>query len=143
MSTASERNKVLVLAFTFALVVGAVATEPARAGETVLHSFNPYPRGAYPQAGVVLCSGPGDMLFGTAFSGGSAGGGVVYRVDNAGHGAALHSFTGGADGAFLIAGVTCGSDGNIYGTTLFGGAADHGLWPCRFASPDRSRFAYS
>lgn len=103
------------------------AVAPVWAGETVLHSFNPYPQGAYPQAMVSLCSGPAGMLFGTANGGGPAGGGVVYRVNNTYRGSALYGFTGGADGGGLVAGVTCGSDGNIYGTTLFGGSAGAGV----------------
>ena len=34
---------------------------------------------------------------------------------------ALHSFTGGTDGGRPYAGVTCGSAGTLYGTTVFGG----------------------
>ena len=126
MSTANGRNRILVSAFTFAFVAAVVGTEPARAGEIVLHSFNPYPQGAYPAVGVSLCTGPGRMLFGTAAGGGSNGAGVVYRLDQTNHETTLHSFTGGADGGGIYAGVTCASDGNIYGTTLFGGSAGAG-----------------
>jgi hypothetical protein len=34
-------------------------------------------------------------------------------------------------------------EGTPWGATLFGGAADHAVWPCRFASPDYSGFAFS
>jgi len=45
----------------------------------------------------------------------------VYEVDAAGQYTVLHSFTGGADGGHPYAGVTCGSAGNLYGTTVYGG----------------------
>ena len=47
--------------------------------------------------------------------------GTVYEVDKAGHYSLLHSFTGGTDGGRPYAGVTCGSAGTLYGTTVFGG----------------------
>jgi uncharacterized repeat protein (TIGR03803 family) len=94
-------------------------------GEIVLHSFNPYPQGAYPQANV--CRGPGNMFFGTAAGGGPVGAGVVYSLNSAGHGTVLYSFTGGADGANPYASVICNSAGNIYGATLLGGSAGAGV----------------
>ena len=33
----------------------------------------------------------------------------------------LYSFKGGRDGAGPVSGVVMGADGNLYGTTLFGG----------------------
>jgi len=98
---------------------------PAQAGETVLHSFNPYRQGAYPQANV--CLGPGNKLYGTASGGGPSGAGVVYRVNNANNGAVLHSFTGAADGGTPYSSVLCNSAGNLYGTTLFGGSSGAGV----------------
>jgi uncharacterized repeat protein (TIGR03803 family) len=38
-------------------------------------------------------------LYGTTYTGGASGAGVVFRVDKSGHETVLHSFTGGADGA--------------------------------------------
>jgi uncharacterized repeat protein (TIGR03803 family) len=94
-------------------------------GETVLHSFIPYPQGANPYANV--CLGPGGKLYGTTYGGGAAGAGVVFRLNNAGHEAVLHSFTGGgADGRNPYASVICDSAGNLYGTTVNGGAAGLG-----------------
>jgi hypothetical protein len=48
-----------MFASSFALLT-ALAVTPAWASETVLHSFNPYAQGAYPQANV--CLGPGNNL---------------------------------------------------------------------------------
>jgi uncharacterized repeat protein (TIGR03803 family) len=39
----------------------------------------------------------------------------------------LHSFTGGADGGYPYAGVIRDSAGNLYGTTISGGAAGKGV----------------
>jgi uncharacterized repeat protein (TIGR03803 family) len=39
----------------------------------------------------------------------------------------LHSFTGGADGGYPYAGVIRDSAGNLYGTTISGGAANKGV----------------
>jgi hypothetical protein len=46
---------------------------------------------------------------------------VVFKLDPTGHEAVLHSFTGGADGAFPTAGLVRDTAGNLYGTTSLGG----------------------
>jgi uncharacterized repeat protein (TIGR03803 family) len=51
----------------------------------------------------------------------------VYKVDPTGQETVLHSFTGGADGAYVYAGVIRDSAGNLYGTTWNGGAANAGV----------------
>ena len=67
---------------------------------TNLHSFTappPYPNntnidGAHPQAGLILL---GNILYGTAYDGGSSGFGTVFAVHTDGTGFTnLHSFTG-------------------------------------------------
>ena len=78
-------------------------------GETVLHSFSPHPRGAFPEASV--CLGPGGMYYGTTYGGGPRNAGVVWWVDNAGHQAILHGFAGGADGNAPYSRVLCNSAG--------------------------------
>jgi uncharacterized repeat protein (TIGR03803 family) len=93
--------------------------------ETVLHSFIETD-GSLPNSGVVLDSG---NLYGTTSCGGTGGGcggssgGVVYKLDAAGHETVLYNFTGGADGSAPIGGVVLDSSGSIYGTTEFGGSA--------------------
>ncbi|MGA2593928.1 MAG: choice-of-anchor tandem repeat GloVer-containing protein [Bryobacteraceae bacterium] len=74
---------------------------PGTAGtETVQHSFASPPTGANPQ-GVIRDSA--GNLYGTAYSGGAAGAGVVFKVDTAGKQTVLHSFGGGTDGATIPA----------------------------------------
>jgi uncharacterized repeat protein (TIGR03803 family) len=94
--------------------------------ETVLYSFTGGADGAYPYAGVIR-----DLagnLYGTTPNGGSgegsAGYGVVYKLDVASPGqeAVLYTFTGGADGANPYASVIRDSAGNLYGTTEGGGS---------------------
>ena len=48
---------------------------------------------------------------------------MVYKLDPAGHETVLYNFTGGADGGDPAGGVIRDSAGNLYGTTVFGGAA--------------------
>ena len=89
--------------------------------ETVLYAFPGAPEGSFPAAGVLR--DPAGNLYGTTFEGGAHDAGVVYKVDAAGQETVLYSFTGGADGGNPDAGVTRDAAGNLYGTTLRGGAA--------------------
>jgi len=98
---------------------GVVYKLNAAGHETLLHSFSGGTDGSNPSAGVTRCSN--GNFYGTTSLGGAANMGVVYEVDAAGQYTVLHSFTGGADGGHPYAGVTCGSAGNLYGTTVYGG----------------------
>jgi uncharacterized repeat protein (TIGR03803 family) len=66
-------------------------------------------------------------IYGTATSGGVYGGcidglgcGVVFKLDTAGNETVIHAFTGGADGAYPLGGLTAGS-GSMYGAAANGG----------------------
>ena len=94
--------------------------------ETVLYSFTGGADGGNPNSGVIRDSA--GNLYGTTVRGGSSncpiyGCGVVFKVDTAGHETVLYSFPGGANGASPNAGVIRDSAGNLYGTTVGGGAA--------------------
>jgi uncharacterized repeat protein (TIGR03803 family) len=52
---------------------------------------------------------------------------VVFKLDTTGHETVLHSFTDGADGGVPVAGVIGDLAGNLYGTTVYGGAWNHGV----------------
>lgn len=74
-------------------------------------------------------------LYGTTYAGGSGfgaddnGGGVVFRVDTAGHETVLHNFCSAmncADGQLSYAGLLLDRAGNLYGTTSQGGANNWG-----------------
>jgi uncharacterized repeat protein (TIGR03803 family) len=92
--------------------------------EKVLYSFTGGADGAYPVAGLIMDAG--GNLYGTTAYGGANGGGVVYKIDPTGYETVLYSFTGGADGLYPNAGVVQDSAGNLYGTTVYGGAAGRG-----------------
>lgn len=99
---------------------------------TVLHAFsgpvNGGPDGAYPTAGLV--QGVGGDLYGTTGFGGTSGLGTAFMIDPSGNETVLHSFSGpvngGPDGASPDAGLVQAADGDLYGTTLSGGASGGG-----------------
>jgi len=68
-------------------------------------------------------------LYGTNAEGGAYGSGFVYRVTPSAKGRKEHtiySFTQYVDGDTPFSGVVCDTKGNLYGTTLLGGAYDEG-----------------
>lgn len=96
---------------------------------SVIHNFHSTD-GANPRTGVVLDSS--GNIFGTTYSGGSSGFGVVYRLSpNASGGwnvAVVHNFTGGVDGGSPNAIIVAPSNGSpdvFYGTTYLGGSRGH------------------
>jgi uncharacterized repeat protein (TIGR03803 family) len=92
--------------------------------QRVVHSFSGAD-GAYPYGGVAAdASG---NLYGTTSAGGTANKGVVYKLDTSANYNVLYNFTGGADGNDPQAGVVLDALGNLYGTTLIGGASGLGV----------------
>jgi len=94
-----------------------------------LHSFGSFPTdGKLPQAGLV--QGSDGNFYGTTQLGGSTnlnngvGYGTVFRISSTGAYANLYSFGNLPDGEEPYAGLIQGSDGNFYGTTFSGGAAN-------------------
>jgi uncharacterized repeat protein (TIGR03803 family) len=69
-------------------------------------------------------------LYGTAYDGGSAGTGAVFKLTPSGGGwtyTSLHDFTGGVDGANPFGGVTFDANGHIFGTASAGGRYGRGV----------------
>ena len=93
--------------------------------EMVLHSFGGGADGANPYAGLIRDSA--GNFYGTTYYGGALGAGVVFKLDTAGQETVLYSFTGNADGANPDAGLIRDSAGNLYGTTIGGGASGKGV----------------
>ena len=90
-----------------------------------MHRFTGGSDGALPTAGLIRS--PRGSFYGTAFQGGANGCGVVFRISKTGKEAALYSFAcSGEQGANPSAGVVRDSDGNLYGTTPFGGSQSRG-----------------
>lgn len=92
--------------------------------ETVLYSFAGGSDGQNPYAGVI--QGSDGNFYGTTYNGGAGGHGSVFRLTPSGVETVLYAFAGGSDGANPEAGLTQGSDGNLYGATYLGGAANFG-----------------
>ena len=88
--------------------------------KTVLHSFAGYPTdGAGPLASLIRDST--GNLYGTTYGGGASAHGMVFKLSRSGTETVLHSFTGGAGGAFPTSGLTQDAVGNLYGTAPAGG----------------------
>lgn len=101
--------------------------------ETVLHSFTGGADGAYPYG--ALTRDAAGNLYGTTNTGGDLscspyGCGLVFKIDASGVETVLHNFSGGADGEFPVAGLVRDADGNLYGTTEYGGTGSCGTSGC-------------
>jgi len=86
---------------------------------TVLHAFNGTD-GLFPEHGVV--SDSAGNLYGVTAFGGASDEGTVYKLSPKGKLKTLYSFTGQEDGGFLYGGLALDKDGNVYGSTVDGGA---------------------
>jgi uncharacterized repeat protein (TIGR03803 family) len=94
-------------------------------GETVDFSFTGGSDGANPVSGVIQDSS--FNLYGTTKNGGDASFGTVFELVAFGGGMkVLHTFTAGGDGANPEGSLVMDADGNLYGTTLEGGALNQG-----------------
>jgi uncharacterized repeat protein (TIGR03803 family) len=89
---------------------------------SVLHNFGGGTDGAAPYAGLIIAAG---NLYGTTSAGGTYSSGTLFELTPAGGGwteTVLHSFGNGSDGATPYASLIIDVAGNLYGTTLSGGA---------------------
>jgi len=93
--------------------------------ESILYSFTGGNDGKRPLA--CLVRDTSGNLYGTASMGGSADSGTVFEINATGQYSTLYTFTGGTDGQYPYAGLTLDAQGNLYGTTIFGGASSDGV----------------
>lgn len=106
----------------------------SKSGEqTVLYSFTGGADGGVPYGG--LTQDADGNLYGTAYEGGlkgcfGFGCGVVFKVSKTGEETVLYSFTGGADGGNPFVGLIRDAEGNLYGTTTYGGLKNCGQYTC-------------
>ena len=91
--------------------------------ETVLYRFQGHEDGSAPLGNLVF-DGSGN-LYGVTYYGGPNSTGTVYKLSLSSGGwtkTTIYTFSGGSDGASPADGLTMDVFGNLYGTTLFGGA---------------------
>ena len=105
---------------------------------TLLHTFTAGTNKNYPNGNLpgLLTLGSDGKIYGTTLYGGIngcngyCGDGVLYRVNKDGSGfQILHKFCSQAnctDGSAAVGGLKLGTDGNLYGTSLYGGTNQGG-----------------
>jgi len=117
-----------------ALIVAIVVFSAVHAQSQVFHLIHSFAStlgdGNEPNAGLVADAA--GNFYGTTWSGGhsmncpNGGCGSIFeRFSNGGFGL-IYSFTGGNDGSNPAADLIVGSNGNLYGTTQFGGPTGSG-----------------
>lgn len=105
---------------------GIVFAMTTSGSERIIHTFKGGSDGAGPEAFLINVGG---VLYGETGVGGgfgcNVGCGTVFSVSSSGLERVLHSFTGGADGAYPEVGLI-NVNGAVYGTTFEGGANNLG-----------------
>ncbi|MGC2475309.1 MAG: choice-of-anchor tandem repeat GloVer-containing protein [Candidatus Sulfotelmatobacter sp.] len=92
-------------------------------GKEIIYSFGSSASdGSGPVAAVALDRQ--GSIYGTTPTGGTDGYGTVFKIGTRGRETVLYSFTGGADGATPLGGLVLDGQGNLYGTTQYGGSSD-------------------
>jgi uncharacterized repeat protein (TIGR03803 family) len=108
--------------------VGTVFKVTPGGTPTTLYNFCTHcADGANPYAGLVQAA-DGES-YGTTKLGGTYNYGTVFKISSGGTLTTLHSFdhtAGGTDGAYPYAGLVQATDGDFYGTTLYGGTYNDG-----------------
>ena len=97
---------------------GNVFKLDAAGNQTVLHSFTG-PDGSTPRASLIRDTD--GNLFGTTYFGGTSNFGTVFQISWSGKFTLLYSFAGGSDGGNPFASLLRDPQGNLYGTTFYGG----------------------
>lgn len=91
---------------------------------TNLYSFTGGDDGGDPQGALIQASD--GYYYGTTWSGGPANQGTVFRINSSGTLTTVYAFPGGTDGSAPQAALLQGADGNLYGTTFWGGVGGNG-----------------
>jgi uncharacterized repeat protein (TIGR03803 family) len=106
---------------------GVVFRLSTMAEETVLHSFVGGTDGVNPRAGLIQDTK--GNIYGTTYTGGSTGNGVVFELKKTGQETVLYTFcslSNCTDGAHPLAGLILDSKGNLYGTNSNYGVYGYG-----------------
>jgi uncharacterized repeat protein (TIGR03803 family) len=93
--------------------------------EKILHYFKGSPDDGSGPAGVLVRDSQGNF-YGTTGGGGTNNDGTIFKLTPAGKESILYNFSGKPDGRYPVSGVIRDSQGNLYGTTLEGGANNGG-----------------
>ena len=107
------------VSFVAACAMTVLVAQSAQ-GQTykVLHSFTGGKDGAVPDAVIEDAAG---NLYGNTSYGGDYGYGTVFKLSKTGKMGVLYTFKGGTDGGAPLAGLIQDAEGNLYGTTNYGG----------------------
>ena len=89
---------------------------------TTIHAFDSSTEEFLPHSGLI--AGGDGNYYGTTTNGGLVGDRTVFRVDDAGTVLTIHDFDRDTEGWFDQTPLILGTDGNLYGTTLFGPCGD-------------------
>ena len=81
--------------------------------------------GSVPHAGLIQAND--GNFYGVTYRGGEGNQGVVFKMTPMHEVTVLHDFTGGSDGSGPIGRLLQGTDGNLYGTTYYGGTSGGGV----------------
>jgi uncharacterized repeat protein (TIGR03803 family) len=131
--TASAGGNVNASCNGYTLGCGVVFKLTPTGHYTVLHAFNGVfaSEGGSPTGRLLLS--PNGRLYGTTYAGGNVQGafnqGTIFSMTLAGAFTTIYSFDSAhliTDGVHPYAGVIQGTDGNLYGTTVFGGTNNLG-----------------
>ncbi len=121
---------------------GTVFKVTSAGKESVLYSFGSQSGdGNSPWDGLIMDAK--GTLYGTTAAGGAKNAGTVFKLTSTGKESVLYSFgTQSGDGSVPYAGVILDNQGNIYGTTNFGGAHGSGTI-FKLTSRGKERVLYS
>jgi len=93
--------------------------------ESTVYTFTGSTHGAIPDCAMI--SDTAGNLYGTTLAGGANTAGTIFRFEPSnGNLTTLYSFEGGADGQYPFGRMARDSWGNLYGTTIEGGAHSYG-----------------
>ena len=110
-----------------AALLAAAAVAQAQTVTTIYNFADNGISGANPWY-VTLVQGTNGNLYGTTYNGGANLQGTVFNVTTSGQLKIIHNFGATTtDGAFPTGGLTLGTDGNFYGTTMQGGTQSMGI----------------
>src|SRR5438445_7133672 len=123
-----QRHNLHLLVMATILSITALEISSAHAQNTYLdiHDFNTSTL-VSPQDPGILAQGRDGNLYGTTPSGGTLGFGGIFKSTPTGTYSVIYNFDGTAHGKTPRSGLTLGTDGNFYGTTLQGGLSNYGV----------------